>query len=491
MNHWFSFRVLAEHKPKRPVGQYIAAAMLAVALTAVGTASVTLTNTQQQILTVQPKSGKTQEWTDKRLDEQEEWEEIDSAQITETEPESVASAAPEYVVTPVTKETKPEQAEIESTKQAEAIAAPETTVTTPETTTATVTETSTEPETVEEAPRLVLSTAALEAEDQEQSVREELRPTENEETNGEDDDEAPELPTLSEEEANELLEEGVVLLTPEDLEEAGYSSTEELDAGDENCLRWLFRWLFGIQNTGWQTYGNNTYYYDPNTKQAVKGVQNIDGKLYYFGTDGVLQDVTFGIDVSRYQQSVNWNKVKKAGVEFVIIRIGYRGYQSGTLVLDSMYETHMQQAKAAGLRTGIYFFSQAINEEEAVEEAEACVYVLQTLGHTVDYPIYFDSEYATSSHSGRADNLSVEDRTACAVAFCESILKSGYQAGVYASTNWFRDRLDFSQLTKYSIWNAHYQVNKSGVNCDIWQSTGTGTLDGISGQVDINVSFVG
>jgi GH25 family lysozyme M1 (1,4-beta-N-acetylmuramidase) len=178
-------------------------------------------------------------------------------------------------------------------------------------------------------------------------------------------------------------------------------------------------------------------------------------------------------------------------VEFAIVRIGYRGYGSGTLVLDSMYETHMNDAKAAGLRTGIYFFSQAINEAEAVEEAEACLYVLDYFGHTVDYPIYFDSEYANASHTGRADSLSVEERTACAVAFCETIEAKGYKAGVYASTNWFKGKLDLSALSKYSIWNAHYSVTASPLACDIWQSTGTGTIDGIGGEIDINVSYIG
>jgi GH25 family lysozyme M1 (1,4-beta-N-acetylmuramidase) len=268
------------------------------------------------------------------------------------------------------------------------------------------------------------------------------------------------------------------------------------DAGtDENCLAWLLKILFGIElnakYSGWRTVNDKTYYYAQDTNEPVTGVQNIDGKLYYFGTDGAQQDVTFGVDVSRYQKSLDWKKLKNAGVEFAIVRIGYRGYGSGTLVLDSMYETHMNDAKAAGLRTGIYFFSQAINEAEAVEEAEACLYVLDYFGHTVDYPIYFDSEYANASHTGRADSLSVEERTACAVAFCETIEAKGYKAGVYASTNWFKGKLDLSALSKYSIWNAHYSVSASPLACDIWQSTGTGTIDGIGGEIDINVSYIG
>ena len=120
------------------------------------------------------------------------------------------------------------------------------------------------------------------------------------------------------------------------------------------------------------------------------------------------QPATFGIDVSKYQSSIDWDKVKTAGVEFAIIRIGYRGYGSGALVQDPKFEEHFTNARNAGLRVGIYCFSQAVNENEAREEAQACVYVLN--GRQLDYPIYFDTE-ASGAGNGRADGLGVEDRT--------------------------------------------------------------------------------
>lgn len=118
----------------------------------------------------------------------------------------------------------------------------------------------------------------------------------------------------------------------------------------------------------------------------------MDGKLYYFDDDGVLQNgMTFGVDVSKYQKNVDWAKVKKAGVSFVIVRIGYRGYgAAGNLVLDPMFEEHFTNAKNAGLKVGVYFFSQATTEAEAQEEAFACAYVLN--GRKLDYPIFFDTE---------------------------------------------------------------------------------------------------
>lgn len=162
----------------------------------------------------------------------------------------------------------------------------------------------------------------------------------------------------------------------------------------------------------------NTYYYSQTTNQRVTGIQSIDNKLYYFDANGVKRDATFGIDVSKYQASVDFEKVKEAGVQFVIIRLGYRGYGSGTLVQDPKFEEHFTNARNAGLRVGVYCFTQAVNEDEAREEAQACVYVLN--GRQLDYPIYYDTE-ATGTGSGRADGLGVEDRTKCAVAFCEEV----------------------------------------------------------------------
>lgn len=202
-----------------------------------------------------------------------------------------------------------------------------------------------------------------------------------------------------------------------------------------------------------------------------------------------------GIDVSKYQPNINWKEVKQAGIDFVIIRMGYRGYGSGKIVEDPYFRKHLQGAKAAGLKVGIYFFSQAIDEKEAVEEASVCLNAVA--GQRLDYPIFFDSEYSTSSKTGRADGLSKGERTSCAVAFCETIRNAGYTAGVYASTSWFRHQLNYSDLTKYRIWNAHYGVSASPINCHIWQYTGNGRVAGVYNSkgeltpVDVNYSYMG
>lgn len=292
-------------------------------------------------------------------------------------------------------------------------------------------------------------------------------------------------------------EKDAVTLTPEQIEaalNAGTLTAEESRCLDresvENCLRWLWDWLFGKEEySGWRTEKGKTYYYDPATHKAVTGVQSIDGKLYYFDQNGVMQDATFGIDVSKYQTGIDWDKIKASGVEFAIVRIGYRGYGSGALVLDPMFEEHFTNARNAGLRVGVYLFSQAINEAEAAEEAFACAYVLN--GRELDYPLYFDSEASGAPNgTGRADGLNTARRTACAVAFCEEVKANGYQPGVYASTNWFQKRLDLSALKDYSIWNAHYGVPYSVVDCDLWQGTCTARIDGYNGLLDANISYI-
>ena len=224
----------------------------------------------------------------------------------------------------------------------------------------------------------------------------------------------------------------------------------------------------------------------------MTGIQCIDNRLYSFNADGVLENgKSFGVDVSKYQKNIDWNQIKKAGVSFVIVRIGYRGYgASGTLVLDPMFEEHFTNVKNAGLKVGVYFFSQATTEEEAKEEAFACAYVLN--GRKLDYPIFFDTEASGASNgSGRADGLGMEDRTKCAIAFCEEVKAQGYKPGVYASTLWYRKRVNLNSLKKYTIWNAHYGVASSPIDCALWQGTCTARLPGYKGDMDVNISYIG
>ena len=300
--------------------------------------------------------------------------------------------------------------------------------------------------------------------------------------------------------------EDSVLLTPEQIQQALDSGALEdaeaqcIDLTDENSfLRWLFNWLFGSKDkeepvySGWRTENGKTYYYAQDTNKKVTGLRSIDGKLYYFDANGVKQDnVTFGIDVSKYQSGLDWNKIKKSGVSFVIIRIGYRGYgAAGNLVKDPMFEEHFTNARNAGLKVGVYFFTQAVNEAEAQEEADGCNWALN--GRMLDYPIFYDTEASTApGGTGRADGLGAEDRTKCAIAFCERVKELGYKPGVYASTTWYRKRVNYNTLrSRYTIWNAHYGVSSSPIGCDIWQGTEKARINGYSGELDANISYIG
>ena len=344
---------------------------------------------------------------------------------------------------------------------------------------------------------------------QTQEVQETDRPTllpETPELAAEDPEAPPAQATEAEENSvNQHTPENSVVLTPEQISEAldagalNEAEAQCLDFGSENGFwTWLVNFLFGWLDkaepvySGWRTTGGKTYYYSSTTHEPVTGIQSIDDKLYYFDADGVLQKgKTFGVDVSKYQKNIDWEQIKKAGVSFVIVRIGYRGYgASGALVLDPMFEEHFTNVKNAGLKVGVYFFSQATTEEEAKEEAFACAYVLN--GRKLDDPIFFDTEASgASGGSGRADGLGVADRTKCAVAFCEEVKANGYKPGVYASTLWYRNRVDLSSLTKYTIWNAHYGVASSPIDCALWQGTCTARLPGYKGDLDVNISYIG
>lgn len=247
----------------------------------------------------------------------------------------------------------------------------------------------------------------------------------------------------------------------------------------------------GVKYTGWQTIGGNTYYYDKNGNK-VTGDQVIQGVSYSFTSDGILTTNTsgiLGIDVSKWNGNINWTAVKNAGVKYVIIRVGYRGSTQGSLIEDPMFRTNIQGAKAAGLKVGLYFFTQAVTEAEAVEEASMCVNLAKTFGG-VSYPIFIDTESAGGK--GRADGLSKSQRTAVCRAFCQTVQNSGYTAGVYASKSWFTNKVDYNQLNGYRIWLAQYYSKATlAGRYDLWQYTDKGSIAGVPGNVDLNMSYLG
>ena len=194
-----------------------------------------------------------------------------------------------------------------------------------------------------------------------------------------------------------------------------------------------------------------------------------------------------GIDVSKWNKEIDWQAVKEEGIEFAIIRCGYRGAASGALVIDPMYEQNIKGAIDAGIPVGVYFFTQAINEVEAVEEASMVINLIED--YDVDYPVFLDSESAGGK--GRANMLDAEERTNVHEAFLETVSAAGYETGIYASKNWLNDRINMTDLSTYKTWLAEYaDVPSYDEYYHMWQYTSKGTVDGIETQVDLNLCYM-
>ncbi|HIT93783.1 MAG TPA: hypothetical protein IAC43_01205 [Candidatus Faecivivens stercoripullorum] len=210
-----------------------------------------------------------------------------------------------------------------------------------------------------------------------------------------------------------------------------------------------------------------------------------DGRPSY--TPDGERHATLGVDVSYHQGEIDWEAVAADGIQFAMIRCGYRGYGNGDLVTDSCYQGNMQRALDNGLDVGVYFFSQAITEEEAVEEAE---YVLSLLeGYTVEMPVVFDMEILQDD--ARANNLTSAERAQISKAFCDTIRAAGYTPMIYGNTAYYMSKVDFASLAgEYGIWLAQYYDEPFfPYQFNMWQYTNNGTVDGIAGTVDINLYF--
>lgn len=194
-----------------------------------------------------------------------------------------------------------------------------------------------------------------------------------------------------------------------------------------------------------------------------------------------------GIDVSTHQKQIDWELVKASGVEFVMIRVGYRGTDVGAIYEDELAQQHYEGAKAAGLQVGGYFFSQAVSAEEAREEAE---FALQVAAHwEMDMPLAYDWEYVSKeSRTAQIDDQTLID---CTRAFCQQIVQGGRRTMVYFNPSQARKELYLENLTDYGFWLAMYSTEMSyPYKVDMWQYTADGTVPGVAGPVDINLYFL-
>lgn len=209
---------------------------------------------------------------------------------------------------------------------------------------------------------------------------------------------------------------------------------------------------------------------------------SIDDALNLYETSGT----SVGIDVSKYQKDINWSQVKNSGVEFAIIRCGYRGYGSGEILMDPYFEQNITGALKNGIKVGIYFYSAAINENEAKEEARWVVNVIKK--YKITYPVAYDYE---SFGLGRLEGLSVKQNTDNAIAFLKYIKSAGYTPMMYASRNAYYQRWETQRITGCKFWLAHYNVEKSDYTgtYHMWQYTSKGTVPGINGYVDMDIAY--
>lgn len=218
----------------------------------------------------------------------------------------------------------------------------------------------------------------------------------------------------------------------------------------------------------------------------IKNIRENDKGMKYYGGVGQMYTCA-GIDVSYYQGDIDWEKVRAAGIEFVIIRVGYRGYEGGIIQADSRFEEYIDGATAAGLDAGVYFFSQAVNEAEAVEEAE---FVLDMIsGKKITYPVVYDWENI-GTDPARTDEVSAEMLNACAKSFCDRIRDAGYTPMIYSNKRQAYLKYDLRELSDYDFWLAEFnEFAEYYYKFDIWQYTYEATVDGIETNVDLNICF--
>ncbi len=192
-----------------------------------------------------------------------------------------------------------------------------------------------------------------------------------------------------------------------------------------------------------------------------------------------------GIDVSSWQGDIDWDKVRESGIEFVIVRAGYRGSVTGSIVRDKYFDANVSGAQQAGLQVGVYFVTQAVNEAEAVEEASAVMEMCAP--YNLELPIYLDVE---GSNGGRGDQIDKDTRTAVCEAFCRTLENAGQAGGVYACRYWLANNIDASRLDRYNVWLAEYRsAPLYNGYYSMWQYTSKGHVDGINGNVDFDILY--
>lgn len=198
-----------------------------------------------------------------------------------------------------------------------------------------------------------------------------------------------------------------------------------------------------------------------------------------------------GVDISKQNGDVNFNSVKAAGVDYVMIRLGGRGYSSGQISLDENFQKNIEGALEAGLDVGVYFYSQAISQEEAVQEADFVIQNLEPYKAQVKYPVAFDMEFVPNDEA-RIDGLSKDDKTNIATSFLESVKAAGYVPMLYGDKAWLIKEIDLAKLQNYDIWlTQEEEIPDYPYQYAMWQYSTEGVLNGVTGDSNLNICFVG
>ncbi len=208
---------------------------------------------------------------------------------------------------------------------------------------------------------------------------------------------------------------------------------------------------------------------------------------YSFYKKGTEVTSLTGIDVSEHQGDIDWEKVRAAGIEFAMIRIGYRSYGKGEITFDTKYKENIEGAGKAGLKVGVYFFSQAVSTDEAAEEADAVLDAIE--GYDISYPVVYDWEIIYDD-SARTDDVSVEMLADNCIEFCERVKSAGYSPMIYQNKNTAMYKLDVQRLKDYDFWLAEYSDKPSYYyDYKMWQYSSKGTVPGVNTEVDLDLSF--
>ncbi len=198
-----------------------------------------------------------------------------------------------------------------------------------------------------------------------------------------------------------------------------------------------------------------------------------------------------GVDISKHTGDVNFESMKAAGVDYVMIRLGGRGYSTGQITLDENFNNNMKGAIEAGLDVGVYFYSQAISQDEAIQEANFVVQNLAPYKANVKYPIAFDMEFVANDKA-RIEGLSRDDKTTIAASFLEGIRAAGYVPMLYGNKEWLLKEVDLAKLKDFDVWLSQEEdIPDYPYQFAMWQYSTEGVLNGISGKANLNISFIG